>query len=99
MVYERAASQLPTLCLPCGKRSRQSPTHSVRESRSRGAATLKPVAWLQRRLMQQPGGRLNKPSNVVYDVLYDVVYDIVCNIVYDIVYDVLYNIVYFHDII
>ena len=32
---------------------------------------------------QQPGGRLNKPSNVVYDIVYDVVYDIV----------------YFHDII
>ena len=57
--------------------------------------------------MQQPGGRLNKPSNIVYDIAYDivyditydVVYDIVCDVVYDIVYDIAYDIVYFPDII
>ena len=36
--------------------------------------------------MQQPGGRLNKPSNVAYDIVYDIVYDVVYDIVYDIVY-------------
>ena len=51
--------------------------------------------------MQQPGGRLNKPSNsayyivcdVVYDIVYDVVYDVVCDVVCDVVYDVVYDIV------
>ncbi len=53
--------------------------------------------------MQQPGGRLNKPSNIAYDVVcdvvYDIIYDIVYDIAYDIVYDIAYDIVYFPDII
>ena len=61
--------------------------------------------------MQQPGGRLNKPSNIAYDVVcdvvydiaydvvHDVVYDVVCDVVYDVVYDIAYDIVYFPDII
>ena len=32
-------------------------------------------------LMQQPGGRLNKLCNFVYDIIYNIVYDIVYDIV------------------
>ena len=67
MVYERAASQLPTLYV-C-------PVENVL-----GRVPL--IPWQQRRLMQQPDGRLNKPSNIAYDVVCDVVYDIAYDIVY-----------------